>query len=137
MGYMFWGCNDLETIYASKGWTTDSVTSSYTMFYGCTSLVGEQGTKYDESHVDAAYAHIDEGLSNPGYLSRKREAFAALVAGKFLAFYYDDERSIRPSYTYLLNTGTTNPGWSEYAGDITHVQLDSTFVPSHFHLWLV
>jgi surface protein len=128
MRYMFWGCNDLETIYASKGWTTDSVTSSYAMFYGCTSLVGEQGTVYDESHVDAAYAHIDEGLSKPGYLSRKREAYAVLTAGEILTFYYDDERSIRQGSTYLMNTGITNPRWSDQAKSITQVLLDSTFV---------
>jgi surface protein len=128
MQEMFNGSNNLRTIYVGKGWTTDSVTNSTDMFAGCTSLVGEQGTKYDESHVDAARAHIDEGLSNPGYLSRKREAYAALVAGQFLTFYYDDERSLRSSVTYLLNTGTTNPGWSEYAGDIISVVFDSTFV---------
>ena len=126
---MFDGCDNLVTIYVGKGWSTDSVTFSFEMFHGCTSLVGEQGTVYDASHVDVGYAHVDEGPTNPGYLSIKRIAYALLSDDQTtLLFYYDDERSLRPSTSYLLNTGTVNPGWSEYAGDITHVQLDSTFV---------
>jgi hypothetical protein len=41
------------------------------MFRNCPNLVGGQGTKYDESHTDATYAHIDGGESNPGYLTKK------------------------------------------------------------------
>ncbi len=40
------------------------------MFRSCTSLVGGQGTTYDATHVDAAYARIDGGPSNPGYFSQ-------------------------------------------------------------------
>ncbi len=39
------------------------------MFYNCTSLVGGQGTTFDASHVDKAYARIDGGPSNPGYFT--------------------------------------------------------------------
>ena len=41
------------------------------MFALCNSLVGGQGTTYDEGHVDGVYAHIDGGPSNPGYLSKR------------------------------------------------------------------
>ena len=41
------------------------------MFSNCHNLVGGMGTTYDASHVDAAYAHIDGGPSNPGYLTEK------------------------------------------------------------------
>ena len=34
-------------------------------------LKGSSGTTYDENHVDATYAHIDGGTSNPGYLSTR------------------------------------------------------------------
>ncbi len=68
---MFSGCNNLETIYAGEGWSMESVTVSSDMFIGCTRLVGGQGTAYDENHVDAAYAHIDGGPSNPGYFTEK------------------------------------------------------------------
>ena len=33
--------------------------------------MGGQGTAYDENHVDAEYAHIDGGTSNPGYFTAK------------------------------------------------------------------
>ena len=79
--------------------------------------------------MDADYAHIDEGPTNPGYLSRKRIAYALLSDDQTtLSFYNDDERSIRPSTSYLLNTGAVNPGWSAYAAGITQVAFDSTFV---------
>ena len=31
--------------------------------------MGGAGTTYDDDHVDAAYAHIDGGPSNPGYFT--------------------------------------------------------------------
>ena len=73
MESMFEGCNHLETIYAGYGWRTSAVTESGNMFYGCTNLVGGQGTVYDENHVDATRAHIDGGSSNPGYLTGKND----------------------------------------------------------------
>ena len=67
---MFKGCDHLETIYAGNGWSTDAVTESHEMFAGCEKLVGGQGTVYDEDHVDAAYAHIDDA-DDPGYFTWK------------------------------------------------------------------
>ena len=72
MDYMFYGCLCLKSIYVGDGWSTTAVTNSEEMFYGCTNLVGSKGTIYDENHIDANYAHIDGGPSNPGYLSQKR-----------------------------------------------------------------
>ena len=43
------------------------------MIADCPNLVGGQGTKFDEDHIDAEYAHIDGGESNPGYLTKKTE----------------------------------------------------------------
>ena len=71
MSYMFSGCSSLTAIYAGDGWTTDLVTSSEDMFNNCTNLVGGKGTTYDAEHVDADYAHIDGGPSDPGYFSEK------------------------------------------------------------------
>ena len=69
MGYMFNNANNLKTIYISSKFNIDTVTSSTNMFYGCTSLVGESGTKYNSSYVDKTYARIDGGTSNPGYFT--------------------------------------------------------------------
>ncbi|MBQ3991622.1 MAG: BspA family leucine-rich repeat surface protein, partial [Bacteroidaceae bacterium] len=68
---LFCDCYNLRTIYAGNGWSTAAVTNSSDMFYGCSSLVGGQGTTYDANHVDKAYAHIDGGTSNPGYFTEK------------------------------------------------------------------
>lgn len=69
---MFKGCTSLKTIDVSDSWSTASVTRSSLMFQDCTQLVGGQGTTYDATHVDASYAHVDGGPSNPGYLTLKR-----------------------------------------------------------------
>ena len=74
MTRMFTDCEHLKTIYVSDEWSNASLQYSGRMFAGCNSLVGGQGTTYDEGHVDGVYAHIDGGPSNPGYLT-KRPAF--------------------------------------------------------------
>ena len=64
--------NSLTTIYVDgTKWNTGAVTSSTSMFYMCPNLVGGQGTVYDINRVDVSYAHIDGGLSNPGYFTPK------------------------------------------------------------------
>lgn len=68
---MFKNCSSLTTIYAGNKWNVDKVTNHKDMFYADPNLVGGAGTKYDESHIDKAYAHIDGGTSNPGYLTAK------------------------------------------------------------------
>ena len=69
MGSMFNNANNLKTIYVSSKFNIDTVTSSTNMFYGCTSLVGGSGTKYNSNYIDKTYARIDGGTSNPGYFT--------------------------------------------------------------------
>ena len=66
---MFENCHSLVTIKVSNNWSTSAVTSSNYMFRGCNSIKGQAGTTYDANHVDKAYAHVDGGTSNPGYLT--------------------------------------------------------------------
>ena len=62
----------LKTIYVGDKWTTENVTDNGSdMFYRCESLKGGEGTVFDENHLDMAYAHIDGGETNPGYLTYK------------------------------------------------------------------
>ena len=73
MEHMFFGCSNLKTLYASDKFTTSSIpettdSNSRDMFKNCTSLVGGNGTKYDESHIDKEYARIDI-VSAPGYFN--------------------------------------------------------------------
>ena len=70
MGAMFYGCGNLVTVFVSEGFDTKKVTSSSNMFINCTKLEGGAGTKYEESKIDATYAHIDGGTTNPGYFTR-------------------------------------------------------------------
>ena len=130
MDYMFIDCTNLETIYVGDEWTTANVTTSESMFEGCTSLVGGLGTTYDANHVDATYAHIDEGTSNPGYFTTPPEAYACYTSeNTTLTFYYDSKRSSRTGTTYDLNTGETYTGWDTDGTNknVTQVVFDSSF----------
>ena len=73
MNSMFSGCTKLETIYVSRGWTTDKVsgTNGNNMFKSCSNLRGSQGSTlstYYGYNVD--YAHID-ATNYPGYLTER------------------------------------------------------------------
>ena len=79
MGEMFKNVINLRIIYVGNGWSTPSLTSveddrydyncgSRNMFSGLTNILSLQGTTYDGDHTDKAYAHVDGGVSNPGYL---------------------------------------------------------------------
>jgi len=68
---MFYDCSRLKTIFASSMWDMSKVKFGSNMFGGCTSLVGGQGTVYDENHTDHTYARIDGGADAPGYFTSK------------------------------------------------------------------
>ncbi len=78
---MFTNCSSLTTIYASSNFVTTNLyniqlegqptghTDSTYLFNNCLVLEGGQGTHYSSSHVNADYAHVDGGTSNPGYFT--------------------------------------------------------------------
>ncbi len=70
MSAMFYGCSNLSTIYVSDEWSTNAVTNSVNMFFGCTKLKGGNGTTYVNSNTDKTYAHVDTA-GNPGYFTYK------------------------------------------------------------------
>ena len=139
MGYMFGECGNLTTIIVGDGWSTVAVTSPFDMFLNCTSLVGGKGTTYNANHTDASYAHIDGGLSNPGYLTGINDPYAALSAdGTMLTFYKDGLRGTRPVTTYALNDGNNSPGWYSDRANITNVVFDASFAaarPTSTYNW--
>ena len=96
MTNMFYSAASLKTIYVSDKFATSSVTSSSEMFNACTNLVGGQGTKYNYSHIDKTYAHIDGGTSSPGYFTD--------IADKPSTFSTDDWATIVSS----VKAGNTN-----------------------------
>ena len=67
---MFYATN-ASTIYVSDKFNTNSVTNSDGMFTDATNLVGGAGTVFDSEHIDALYARVDGGTSNPGYFTLK------------------------------------------------------------------
>ena len=66
---MFENCSNLTNIYVDAEFTPidPKEVESANMFYGCKSLEGGEGTKYDGHFTDATYAKIDGGKDNPGY----------------------------------------------------------------------
>ena len=70
MGWMFYGCYNLRTIYASDNFVTNNVTLSTNMFYGDSNLKGGNGTLYNSGYRDKTYARIDTE-ETPGYFTLK------------------------------------------------------------------
>ena len=108
MNYMFYGCSNLKTIYAGNAWSTAAVTNSDNMFSNCTKLVGGKGTTYDANHIDAAYAHIDGGTSNPGYFTAKAEGILGDLDGSGIVDVEDVNAAI--NIILKLNTMSDYPG---------------------------
>ena len=78
---MFAHCRSLASIVVSDGWNIDDVAYSEMMFLNCVSIVGYEGTVYDESHTDGSYARVDGGASAPGYLTYNVPREYALIVG--------------------------------------------------------
>ncbi len=133
MSSMFYNCYNLQTIYVGSGWSTAAVMSSTNMFLNCSSLVGGQGTTWNESNpTDKTYAHIDGGTSNPGYFTDKNAPvpYACYTSSNTtLTFYYDNQRSSRTGTTYDLNTGTNFTDWHNDGTNyyVTQVVFDPSF----------
>ena len=109
MAYMFYGCSGLTTIYVGDDWNVANVRTTSSMFEGCTSLVGSAGTTFDATHTDKAYAHVDGGASNPGYLTAA-EPYVVFDDGTLL-FCYGAPHAPEGGKLYSLNTGNDKPGW--------------------------
>ena len=127
---MFYGCENLTTIYVGSEWDASYVDDSDDMFKYCENLVGGAGTTYDPNHIDASYAHIDGGPSNPGYLTDVNDLkpYAALSNDcRTLTFYHDGKRGMHTNYTYSLNEPDQPVDWSTYHNTIYTVVFDPSF----------
>ena len=135
MNGMFYGCSALETIYVGEGWNASKVGSNPDMFKDCIKLVGGAGTAYSADHTDAAYAHIDGGAANPGYLTSKNapappnaEPYAVLSENNtVLTFYYDDKKAERNGMSVGPFYEETDRRWYDVRGSITKAVFDSSF----------
>lgn len=111
MSGMFAYCSELQTIVVSDKWNTDAVIVSDDMFDDCYSLVGEQGTAFDEneeSYYDVSYAHIDGGEGDPGFLS-STSATPATIYG--VLDYYTNTLTIRYDNQIDANSGARPCDW--------------------------
>ena len=124
MSSMFSGCSSLVTIKVGDGWTTSKVTSSDNMFYDCGSLKGGNGTSYNASHIDKAYARVD-GNGGQGYLTGNVPYVVFNSNSRILTFYYDDKQSTRTmdGNVYSLGFGS----WMIHNSYLDCVIFDSSF----------
>ena len=127
---MFQGCSSLKTIVVGGEWSTTKVIESAQMFYGCTSLVGGDGTKFNSSYTNKTKAYAGQG----GYLTLKgaatKEAYAVLSTDQTtISFYYDTNKSSRSGtvYTAANFRKDYNDSWGAYSSHITKVVFDSSF----------
>ena len=126
MQRMFAGCSGLATIKVDvNNWNTSNVTQSDSMFEGCTSLVGGKGTTYDVDHIDVAYAHIDGGTSNPGYLSdvNAPQDNVAISAKSYTREYGEEN----PKFEYDVTEGTITSGTPEITSEATTASSVGTY----------
>ena len=75
---MFSGDSKLKTIYSSGySWNFSKANNTErSMFYNCKSLVGENGTTYNENNISGVYARLDNPSNNqPGYFTPYRGTF--------------------------------------------------------------
>ena len=143
MAWLFAECANLRTIYVGEGWSTEVVNDYLNMFRNSTSLLGGQGTTYDASHIDKAYAHIDGGTSNPGYFTDAngpRHYACYTPSNTTLTFYYDNLHGSRTGTTYFLNDGVAEPGWESdrINANVTKVVFNSSFAnarPTTTYYW--
>ena len=70
---MFRNCKELEKIYVSNQWDTSHITidNNDLMFQNDWKLIGGNGTKCDEEHMNASFAQIDNLNSLPGLFTLK------------------------------------------------------------------
>ena len=126
---MFFNCEHLETIYVGDKWTTTNVASSDDMFSYCYNLKGGQGTPYDANNTNAAYAHIDGGATNPGYLTFKAPAGYepyAVLEGNTLTFYYDDKKADKGGMDVGPFANFSDRPWNGSHQGIVKVEFDES-----------
>ena len=128
---------DLTTIYVSDKFVTDNVTNSTEMFKNSPNIVGEQGTTYSDEHTDKEYAHVDGGLDNPGYFTKRTHSifktgkevnlFIKKLSNGSKSKYYDFDNK-----TKYFRRSSTIP--SEYKNDNYIVSLKISNYP--IYMWL-
>ena len=134
LSQIFSGCSNLATIYVGGGWFVGESTPSVdysNMFYGCTSLVGGQGTHYNNnpSSMDSNYAVADNPSAGmPGYMTGKCYVIYD-PDNTTLTFYYDYLANTRQGIVYYPIWYPSSPDWYRdlTAKSVTQVVFDPSF----------
>ena len=135
--YMFAIDDNLQTIYVSDKWTTESVTNSDKMFSGCTSLVGGNGTKISSS-IDKTYAKIDN-YAQKGYLTNIRQDF---IENNTELQYIESEGNQYIDTLYKPNENTKvdiimqSIDWGEYKNVFGVRTYSSNISTNRYAIWL-
>ncbi len=119
----------VRTIKCNEDWTKKNITKSAKMFYKCTELVGGNGTEYDKTHDDIAYARPDEGTSKPGYftLSSKPEPVNKVYSVFYnfkLTYYYDDQYDSRSGIVEEYDP--TKNRFASYWQNVKSAEIDAS-----------
>ena len=131
MRSMFSGCTALTTI-RCKFYLDESekLEQSEKMFKGCTSLVGENGTKCDGvNNIDKTYARPDKENA-PGYFTTINEAYTVFDEATATLTYYYDDRCLNRKGTVEMYTPLkkeTVLRFEGYAGKVKKAVIDQSF----------
>ena len=100
---MFRVCSALTTIYCDGDWnSSETLTQSDKMFYGCTSLVGGNGTAFNSSYTDKYYARTDG--EKKGYFTKSRKVYTVFDEPSLtLTYRYDNEYDLSDPYHELYD----------------------------------
>ena len=147
---MFYNCSALKSVKIGELWDMSSVTSSDGMFYNCTSIVGSDGTTFDNTATDKTRAHADDG----GYLRLKKlEAYAIWCADNETMYFDLLDTDIREGDTYEGHTVTNvwcgaevdnipanvyESPWGDVSKQVHHVWFNERFkdvAPKNLGYW--
>ena len=129
---MFKNCWSLKTIWIDDDWSGFGIPDG-DMFLGCTSLVGGEGTVFDDDHIKSEYARIDGGSGSEGYFSRRstdKQMYTIFdVASMTLTFYYDENFYYQPyghttTIPELVDDRVFMP---DYSGVVKNIVFNSSF----------
>ena len=126
---MFAYCVTLTTIYASSKFVTTHVSNSFSMFYNCKKLKGEEVGWTKGKATDKTYAKIEGG-----YFSRIPRV---KYADGTLTFFLTSKETLGEN-EYELNSGANPPGWKTHCKEITKVVFDTSFAnakPTSCYQW--
>ena len=130
---MFYNLYSLKTIYASDSFDIDGLSNSSSMFNNTNELVGGMGTKYTSSYSNYVYAHVDGGVSKPGYFTNGSiSTYSIRFDANGGESSYDSKKIVAGTPVGKLPTATKNnkmfKGW--FTGVTEGTEIDESVIPN-------